>query len=42
MSEIHEEMFHNKHSKSTTSGITYITVSKINTWKSKPLDKGYC
>ncbi len=39
MAEILEEIFHNKYSKSTISRITEITVSEINTWRSRPLEK---
>ena len=41
MAEILEELFHNKYSKSTISRITEITVSEINTWRSRPLEKRY-
>jgi len=36
MAEILEELFHNRYSKSTISRITEITVSEINTWRSRP------
>ena len=41
MAEILEELFHNKYSKSTISRITEITVTEINTWRSRPLEKRY-
>jgi Transposase and inactivated derivatives len=41
MAEILEELFHNRYSKSTISRITEITVSEINTWRSRPLEKRY-
>ena len=41
MAEILEELFHNRYSKSTISRIIEITVSEINTWRSRPLEKRY-
>ena len=41
MAEILEEIFHNKYSRSTISRITEITVTEINTWRSRPLEKRY-
>ena len=41
MAEILEELFHNKYSKSTISRITEITVTEINTWRSRQLEKRY-
>ena len=41
MAEILEELFHNKHSKSTISRITDITVPEISKWTSRALEKRY-
>jgi transposase-like protein len=39
MDEILEELFNNKYSKSTISGIKVITGPEIVKWRSRPLEK---
>jgi transposase-like protein len=39
MVEILEELFHNRHGRSTVSRITDITVPEISKWTSRSLEK---